>query len=392
MKYHIDRDRENGTGIWYVYWYGPVNGKNRSGRNSLKTKDEAEANAAFSRFLIRKGEKRAEGVEYTIADLWELYMRKLAKGRSQPRAARSWDQVMKQHFGHLTVPEVTDQIVQDYVRRRVSGRLSCSGMGDKLKGKPVKEGTVRNEIVLLLACMNYASQREHGKRLFDPTLIEAFDMPEQSKPRDRALEGREIDALLAAARRRAGDTLSRVEIFLHLALGTAGREAAIRGLTFGRVSFEKRRIDLDDGKRLRGDKRRASVYMNDTLFAVLKRALAESDLSVSIERRFVLGHAGPVWSALQRVVYDAGLAPPDWRPPAYNVQPKATGISPHVLRHTAATHMVAAGIPLAQVARYLGNSISMIEKVYSHLQPDHLKDAADVMSRGFRIVKDREVA
>jgi hypothetical protein len=44
------------------------------------------------------------------------------------------------------------------------------------------------------------------------------------------------------------------------------------------------------------------------------------------------------------------------------------------------------------VARYLGNSISMIEKVYSHLQPDHLKDAADVMSRGFRIVKDREVA
>lgn len=390
MKYAIDRDRENGTGIWYVYWYGPVNGKNRSGRNSLKTKDEAEANAAFSRFLIRKGEKRAEGVEYTISDLWDLYMKKLAKGRSQPRARRSWDLVMKGHFGHLTVLEVTDRVVQDYVSRRMSGRLSCSGMGDKLKGKPVKEATVRNEIVLLLACMNYASKREHKKRLFDPALIEAFDMPEHSKPRDRALTGDEVDALLAAARRLAGIRLSRVEIFVHLALGTAGREAAIRDLTFGRVNFEKRHINLDDGKRLRGDKRRASVYMNDTLYAVLKRALAESDHSVPLERRLVLGHRGPIWSALQRVVYEAGLAPKDWKPPVHNVQPKATGISPHTLRHTAATHMVAAGIPLAQVARYLGNSIAMIEKVYSHLQPDHLKDAADVMSRGFRVV--REVA
>lgn len=400
-KYELDVDRENGTGIWYVYWYGVVNGKKRNGRNSLKTRDETEAKAAFSRFLIGKGEKDTiaakNGAVYTIADLWDFYAQKLAKGRSQPRAQRLWDRVMRKHFGHLTVTEVTDAVVQDYVMKRISGKISCPGQGGKRQGKPVMESTVRNEIVLLNSCLNYCSQRRHKKKLFDPVLIEPFDIPDKGKPRDRALTNDEIDALLAAAARRSRveGKLSRIELFLQLALGTAAREAAIRTLTFDprRIDFINRRIKLDDGQRLKGDKRRATVHMNDTLFAVLKRALAESDPSVPLERRYVLGHPGQVWPTMQRVVYEAGLAPEGWTMPPRNQQPKSTGISPHILRHTAATHMVIAGIPLAQVAQYLGNSIFMVEKVYSHLQPEHLKNAADVMSRGFRVItKEKEVA
>jgi integrase len=399
-KYELDLDRENGSGIWYVYWRGNVNGKVRSGRNSLKTRDKAEADAAFSAFLIRKGEKAdtavKSGVTYTIADLWAFYTVKLGKGRSLKRAEDVWKHCMRQHFGHLTVPEVTDSVVQDYVHKRVSGKLSCPGGGGRRRGVPVAQATVRNELVLLLACMNYCSQREHKKKLFDPTLIEAFDMPEVSKPRERALTHDEIDALLdTAAKRRVDGKLARIEIFLHLALGTAGREAAIRNLTFDpkRIDFERRQINLDDGHRLKKDKKRSAIYMNDTLFAVLKRALAESDQSVPLERRYVLGSNGTVWPMMQRVVYEAGLAPAGWSPPPRDTQPRATGISPHTLRHTAATHMVVAGIPLAHVAQFLGNSISMIEKVYKHLEPGHLKEAADVMNRGFRVVtKERGVA
>lgn len=394
-KYELDLDRENDTGIWYVYWRGNVRGKVRSGRNSLKTRDKADADAAFSAFLIRKGEKTdtaaRNGAVYTIADLWAFYMEKLRKGRTWPRAERIWEHCMRQHFGHLTVPQVTDIVVQDYARKRLSGKLSCPGASGHRSGAGVVEGTVRNELVLLLACMNYCSQRKHKKKLFDPTLIEAFDLPEPSKSRKRVLNDDEVNALLvaAAARSRAEGRLSRIELFLRLCLQTAGREKAIRTLTFERIDFVNSIIDLNDANRLKKDKNRAIIHMDESLAIVLRRALAESDHSIPLERRYVLGHAGPIWSTMQRVVHEAGLTPAGWTLPARQKAPMSTGISPHTLRHTAATNMVVAGIPLSHVAEFLGNTITIVEKVYKHLQPNHLKAAAAVLSPKLRVVNKR---
>ena len=55
--------------------------------------------------------------------------------------------------------------------------------------------------------------------------------------------------------------------------------------------------------------------------------------------------------------------------------------TPHDLRRTCATWMVQDGIPTAQVARYLGDTEEMIEKVYGHHSPDYLRDAAAVLER-----------
>jgi integrase len=55
-------------------------------------------------------------------------------------------------------------------------------------------------------------------------------------------------------------------------------------------------------------------------------------------------------------------------------------VSPHTIRHTAAVHMVAAGVPMAQVSQYLGHSsIAVTERVYARFAPDHLRAAADVL-------------
>jgi integrase len=53
--------------------------------------------------------------------------------------------------------------------------------------------------------------------------------------------------------------------------------------------------------------------------------------------------------------------------------------SPHVLRHTSASHMVMASVPLAEIARTLGDSEAMIEKVYGHHSPDYQKRATDAL-------------
>jgi len=52
----------------------------------------------------------------------------------------------------------------------------------------------------------------------------------------------------------------------------------------------------------------------------------------------------------------------------------------HVLRHTAATWLVMDGVPLAEVARLLGNSEAMVENVYGKHSPDYLRRAVGVLS------------
>jgi integrase len=49
--------------------------------------------------------------------------------------------------------------------------------------------------------------------------------------------------------------------------------------------------------------------------------------------------------------------------------------SPYALRHTFATFSIAAGVPLFELSRFMGTSVSQIEKTYGHLLPDSLERA-----------------
>ena len=53
-----------------------------------------------------------------------------------------------------------------------------------------------------------------------------------------------------------------------------------------------------------------------------------------------------------------------------------TKVTPHTLRHTAAAWMVQKGVPMAKVAKMLGDSEKTVERVYSHHAPEFLQDAA----------------
>ena len=55
----------------------------------------------------------------------------------------------------------------------------------------------------------------------------------------------------------------------------------------------------------------------------------------------------------------------------------ASDATPHTLRHTCATWKVQAGVPIWQVAGFLGMTAEMVDRVYGHHAPDHLSEAAD---------------
>jgi len=52
-------------------------------------------------------------------------------------------------------------------------------------------------------------------------------------------------------------------------------------------------------------------------------------------------------------------------------------LTPHVLRHSAAVHMAEAGVPMSEIAQYLGHSSTNVtERVYARFSPDYLRKAA----------------
>ncbi len=69
--------------------------------------------------------------------------------------------------------------------------------------------------------------------------------------------------------------------------------------------------------------------------------------------------------AFRRLAIDAGM--PD--------------VTPHTLRHTAATWLMQAGTDLWEAAGYLGMSTLTLTRVYGHHHPDHLKRASEAIGR-----------
>jgi integrase len=55
-------------------------------------------------------------------------------------------------------------------------------------------------------------------------------------------------------------------------------------------------------------------------------------------------------------------------------------VTPHTLRHTAATWLMQRGVPIWQAAGYLGMSTQMIERTYGHHHPDYMRGAAQAIT------------
>jgi integrase len=101
------------------------------------------------------------------------------------------------------------------------------------------------------------------------------------------------------------------------------------------------------------------------------------------EGYFVTWHGKPVRSVKKgfaRAVALVGLA----------------GVTPHTLRHTAATWLMQNGVPIWEAAGFLGMSPEILARVYGHHHPDHLRNAARMIGgkgkRGDALVVSLEEA
>ena len=229
--------------------------------------------------------------------------------------------------------------IETYARRRAADGRSA--------------GTIIRELESLRAACRWAAR---SKWNVAPLL---FEMPRR-KPRspDRWLTRDEAKRLMAAC------GAPHVRLFVVLALTTAGRRQALIDLKWspngpddGHVDLAAGLVDLGLGNHY---KRRAKMPINDTLRRALAAArdTATTDWVLEIYGR----KAGNPRKAIERAYVRAGLT---------DVARKI-----HTLRHTAATRMVMAGVNSDRVARALGTTRAMVERVYGHHDPHYLEAAA----------------
>lgn len=347
--------RQHDNGVWYIHW---TEGR-RSKRESTGATEAVEAQIYLGEWLKGEAaEKTGLAREFLISELWELYReRHIEKNNVDVRTSTTVWNNLSVHFGALTLPAVTQKDadgvdkVESYILLREEGEIgTCEAA----------PATIRHELSRLKACFNWCADPK--RKIIGAADVPVFDLPPDSPARDRWLRGPEIRKLLdSAAALRVGERLSRIERFLWLALETASRLMAILELTWDRVDFELGTINYNVPGRRRTKKRRAVVPISAALRPILLRAYEEREGDYVCD-----GLSLSIWRGVKAVAKHAGI----------------DGVSPHVLRHTAATHMLRNGVPMWQVAGILGNTVAMVEKAYGHHVPDGLVDAVNMISGG----------
>lgn len=238
-------------------------------------------------------------------------------------------------FRNARPSELRKAMVQDYIERR---------------RRSVGDGTIHTELGYLRAALAFAVR--------EGWLVKApyIPLPRKPAPRESRLQMSEVRRLAAAA------TLPHMRLFITLAISTAGRAGAILDLTWDRVDFERRKIVLANPERGETNKGKATVPMNDAAFLALRDAFEARTINHVIE-----------WAGKPVVSVKKGM-----RTAARKAGLKC---SPHVLRHSAACILAESGVPMEEIAAYLGHSnIETTRRVYARFSPAYLQKAGKALN------------
>lgn len=199
-----------------------------------------------------------------------------------------------------------------------------------------------------------------GHRADDPT--SRIDSPRQSRPLPRLLTEEEVTALIEAARRRPRADGVRLVALLELLYATGLRVSELISLSLGALAADRTHLTV----RGKGGKERMVPIGTKAREALEAWLILRPGFAPGPPTRWLFpsraraGHVTRqrVGQLLKELAVDAGI------PPAR--------ISPHVLRHAFASHLLAHGADLRAVQTMLGHADIATTQIYTHVQTEHL--------------------
>jgi len=265
-----------------------------------------------------------------VADVLMIYLQDKAPKHARPKETAGRVDFLLRFWGDKTLAQVSGSACRAYVNFR---KYSASA---------------RRELEDLRSAINH-----HRREGLCSEVVEV-SLPEKSLPRERWLTRLEAANLLRSARRRS----PHIARFILVGLYTGTRAGAICGASLKQASG-RGFIDLNRGifyRKAEGakltKKRQPPIPLPPRLLAHIRRW---ARLGIC-EKAIVEWKGKPVkrvTKAFALAAKDAGL----------------TDVTPHTLRHTAATWMKENGAETADVAKYLGMTEAMVEERYGHIGP-----------------------
>jgi integrase len=280
--------------------------------------------------------------------------------------------ILKNYFvGHVS-DQCIDHVRQELCIRQLSGVLgdkdiseltaeviSAYKKGRKHLGRPVSQGTLRRELNVLVAAINFAVKQRQIRRDDVPDI----SLPHHSPPKDFFLTEEELSLFMLEASKTSRERLSRIHKFVWIAAETAARKSSIINLKWSQVDFGSGIINFQNDGKIQKCKKRVPVPISDRLMPLLEQACSEASASPKTEE-YVLEHTGQLRYDFDRICDRLGG--------------RFCQVTPHTLRHTWATLAARSGkVPIWQIAGVLGDSIQTVTNNYLHHCPKHLREAVN---------------
>ncbi|HEU4320869.1 MAG TPA: site-specific tyrosine recombinase XerD [Acidimicrobiia bacterium] len=251
-----------------------------------------------------------------------------------------------------------DQYVAFLDGRSPSEAVIGGYIGD-MRNRDLADSTIARKLASIRGLHRFLVQE--GMWATDPTAL--VDSPRRPDPFPKALTIDEAIALVEAPTGSDPGSL-RDRALLEFLYGTGARVSETVGVDMGHLDLEDRVVRVT-GK---GSKQRQVPMGRKTVEAIV----AWLPDRLSLIRRNVAGD--PLFISLRggrlsrQAVFDIV------KKHAVTVDIDPERVSPHVLRHSAATHMVEAGADLRSVQEMLGHATISTTQVYTRVSPAHVME------------------
>ena len=320
---------------YYITW--TTDGRSR--KCSTGTADRQQAEDAFAEWLQARGKNAGprDPSQTLVSKVLEDYLTEVEPSK-QSRIA------------YAVIP-LTDFFAENVVSDLTPATSRAYG-----KHRARKAGTVRRELGVLRAAVNHAYR---NGRITRPVPLE---VPDGGPARERWLTRDEAARLLRAA--RGPWSRSYLPLFILIGLYTGRRKEAICSLRWPQVDLVNRLIDFRVPGRNETDKRRGWVRIPPRLYPHLVCARRRgTDLGYVVNDHGL--RIKRVDRGFKSACRRAGLSE----------------VTPHTLRHTAATWLMKARVPIWEAGQYLSMSEATLVRVYAHHNPDFTSAAADAIGQ-----------
>jgi integrase len=364
----------------------------RDGSRKIRTgcpgEDRAGAEQALAEYLADKHGKpsRERGRapdQILVLDVLNIYLADKAPGHARPDETKQRVMTLSDFWQPYTLADVNGQRCRDYVKWRTSQqRRSSKPEVTGQPARPITESMARRELEDLRSAINH--HRQEGLC----SEIVSVALPEKPEGRDIWLTRSEAARLIWAAWRARQVMQDKVTVrptgrhiarFILIGLYTGTRSGAICGASLV-PAIGRGYVDLERGvfhRRAEGasetKKRQPPVRLPPRLLAHLRR-WQRLGISKNAPVEWCGKPVLKVRKGFSAAVVAAGLD---------------AKVTPHILRHTAATWMMQNGADLWEAAGFLGMTVEMLQERYGHHHPDFQNDAAAAVSRSPGQNRDR---